>query len=525
MKFLVATIALVTLLVPALAFMQVEDQFTIGLEIVSADAIPPSIPTGVTTLAIAPTQIDVSWTASTDNIGVSGYQIFRDSVAIATVTAPAITYSDTGLVPETTYAYTVQAFDIYNNYSAQSATSNATTPAVPVTPPAAVDEGGSAGSSNTLTEFSLKIIPFPGIDSVLLEINSPVPAQAEVSWGRSPDGEMGTLSSSIYKPHHRTLITGLTPNTVYFVKVRATDGVGRVVEKTIQITTGALLLESDILPENPSNFDGVGTKEGIALSWKNPKNPEFSRVRIMRHLGNIPTDPQDGTFIYEGKLEEFLDRNVEEGAIYGYTIFAQDHSGRYSSGAVAIVKAYTEGEDQPYVVLLPHNEFETDTNELFAGLRIIQDGKQISAVQDVFGIDTQRPFAVLLSARSVPKVLKTILVTLKHPDDSSRTFSFLLRLNDAHTQYQAHIGALGEAGEYPTTLSILNFRLGSIATIRFTISATESTPVSTDASEGDTRNLVLISITVVLGLLLLLLIFLLLFRREKEREEEHTHVL
>lgn len=523
MKLLIAAITLVTLLVPNVAWMQVGDQFTIGLEIVSADAIAPSVPTGVTAIAIAPTQIDVSWTASTDNTAVSGYQIFRDTVAIATVTAPTVTYSDTGLVPQTTYAYTIQAFDIYNNYSTQSATSSATTPAVTVQP---IDEGGSAGSSNTLTELSLKIVPFPGIDSALLEIESPVPAQIKVSWGLTSDGEMGSLSSSVYKLHHRTLITGLTPNTTYVVIVRATDGVGRVIEKTIHITTGGAFFESDLLPENPNNFDGVGTKEGILLSWANPKNPDFARVRILRQLGNIPTDPQDGTFIYEGTLEKFLDQNVEEGAIYGYTIFAQNDTGRYSSGAVAIVRAYTEGDDQPYVVLLPHNEFETDTNELFAGLRIIQDGKQISAVQDVFPINTERPFAVLLSLESVPKVLKTILVTLKHPDDPTRTFSFLLRLNDSGTQYQAHIGALGYAGDYPATLSILNFRLGSIATIRFTISATQSTPaVSVDASQEQSRNSMPILIAVVLGLFLLLLIFLLLFRRKKEEQADHTHVL
>ena len=92
---------------------------------VGPDTTAPSAPTGLTATPISSTQINLSWTASTDNVGVTGYQVFRDFVQIATTTTT--NYSNTGLTPSTSYAYTVKAFDAAGNVSGSSATANATT--------------------------------------------------------------------------------------------------------------------------------------------------------------------------------------------------------------------------------------------------------------------------------------------------------------------------------------------------------------------------------------------------------------
>src|SRR5207237_1115190 len=94
---------------------------------VTADTIPPSVPTALTAGSTSSTQINLSWTASTDNVAVSGYNIFRGGSQVGT--SPTASYSDTGLVPSTTYTYTVTAFDAAGNTSAQSASSSATTQA------------------------------------------------------------------------------------------------------------------------------------------------------------------------------------------------------------------------------------------------------------------------------------------------------------------------------------------------------------------------------------------------------------
>ncbi len=90
------------------------------------DTIAPSIPTGLTATPVSTTQINLSWTASTDNVGVTGYQVFRNGSQIATTTTPS--YSNTGLTPGTNYSYAVKAFDSAANISALSATASATTP-------------------------------------------------------------------------------------------------------------------------------------------------------------------------------------------------------------------------------------------------------------------------------------------------------------------------------------------------------------------------------------------------------------
>jgi len=107
----------------------------------SGDTQPPSVPGGVTATTISDTQIDLTWTASTDNVGVSAYRIFRGGALIATVTS-GTSYSDTGLSASTAYSYTVIALDAAGNASAASASASATTLAAP-------SGGGSNGGSGT----------------------------------------------------------------------------------------------------------------------------------------------------------------------------------------------------------------------------------------------------------------------------------------------------------------------------------------------------------------------------------------
>ena len=117
----------------------------------SPDTIPPSIPTGLTATAVSTTQINLSWNASTDNVAVTGYQVFRNGAQVGTSTTT--TFSDTGLSPSTLYSYTVQAVDAAANPSGQSAPASATTltpdtilPTVTITAPT-----GSTTLSGTVT--------------------------------------------------------------------------------------------------------------------------------------------------------------------------------------------------------------------------------------------------------------------------------------------------------------------------------------------------------------------------------------
>ncbi len=67
-------------------------------------------------------RIDLAWTASTDNIGVAGYNVYRDGVKINTAPVGSISYSDTGLVGGANHTYAVSAVDAGANESPRSAT-------------------------------------------------------------------------------------------------------------------------------------------------------------------------------------------------------------------------------------------------------------------------------------------------------------------------------------------------------------------------------------------------------------------
>jgi len=91
----------------------------------ASDTTKPTQPTGMTASVVSRTQLDLSWAASTDNVGVTGYKIYRGGVFLENSTTT--TASDTGLTKGTQYCYQVSALDANNNESSQSAQACATT--------------------------------------------------------------------------------------------------------------------------------------------------------------------------------------------------------------------------------------------------------------------------------------------------------------------------------------------------------------------------------------------------------------
>jgi hypothetical protein len=92
----------------------------------NTDTTPPTAPTNLTATAVTPNEVDLSWTASTDNQLVAGYKVFRDGVQIGTSTTT--NYVDTGVSGGTTYTFSVRAYDLVGNTS-DAASATVTTPA------------------------------------------------------------------------------------------------------------------------------------------------------------------------------------------------------------------------------------------------------------------------------------------------------------------------------------------------------------------------------------------------------------
>lgn len=104
----------------------VTDSFTISAHgAQNGDVTPPTTPSNLVATSVGGDQVDLSWTQSTDDVGVDHYTVIRDGVAVGTTSGTS--YLDTALTPGTTYSYVVRASDLAGNVSASSNTAAATT--------------------------------------------------------------------------------------------------------------------------------------------------------------------------------------------------------------------------------------------------------------------------------------------------------------------------------------------------------------------------------------------------------------
>ena len=125
------------------------------------DTQSPTAPSNLSATAVSGTQINLSWTASTDNVGVTGYLVERSQGAgnttfsqVGTATGTTTTYNDTGLTAGTTYNYRVRATDAANNLSPYSNLATATTPAA--NPGLVAAYSFSGGTGTTVADSSGK---------------------------------------------------------------------------------------------------------------------------------------------------------------------------------------------------------------------------------------------------------------------------------------------------------------------------------------------------------------------------------
>jgi chitodextrinase len=176
-----------------------------------SDTTAPSAPTGLEGTPISSTQINLTWTASTDNVAVENYRITRDGAVVNTSNRTA--FSDSGLTPDTTYTYSVAARDAVGNVSTQSASVQITTPpsgsgtGSDITPP--TTPTGLAG--NPLSSTRIDLSWTASTDNVAVEGYRITRNGVVISTGTT-----GTTFSD----------TPLSPATSYTYSVAARDAAG-----------------------------------------------------------------------------------------------------------------------------------------------------------------------------------------------------------------------------------------------------------------------------------------------------------
>jgi glucose/arabinose dehydrogenase len=190
------------------------------------DTQVPTAPTNLAASAITQNSFTLSWTAATDNIGVTGYDVYQNGVKINVANITATSYNVTGLLPATTYGYYVKAKDAAGNQSANSNTLNVTTGSPDVIPPSAPTNLQS--SIITQTTFTLKWTAATD--------NIAVTGYDVYKDGVKINGALVTTTT--YN------VTGLTTATTYSMTVKAKDAAANESAASIALPVTTLISES-----------------------------------------------------------------------------------------------------------------------------------------------------------------------------------------------------------------------------------------------------------------------------------------
>ena len=277
----------------------------------TSDTTVPSTPT-LSASGTTQTSTNLSWTTSTDNVGVTGYNVYRGTTLLTTVTGT--TYTATGLTASTAYAFTVRARDAAGNLSAVSNTVNVTTLA------------------NT-TDTTVPSTP-------TLSASGTTQTSTNLSWTASTDN-VGVTGYNVYRG--TTLLTtvtgttytatGLTASTAYSFTVRARDAAGNLsaVSNTVNVTTLANTTVTYCASQGNSTADErigrvqFGTINNASTGTAGYENFTSISTNIVRGTANtITITPTWTGTVYSEGYAVFIDYNNDGDFIdAGETVFTR----------------------------------------------------------------------------------------------------------------------------------------------------------------------------------------------------------
>lgn len=274
----------------------------------SSDTIAPSVPAGLTASGTTQTTTNLSWTASTDNVAVTGYDVYQDGVFKANTASTS--YNVTGLTASTAYAFTVKAKDAAGNASAASNTANVTTlaPVADTTAPSAPTSLAASGTTTTTTNLS---------------------------WTASTDN-VGVTGYDVYQngvfkastASTSYAVTGLTAATAYTFYVQAKDAAGNIsaASNTVNVTTLTVTLTycasqgNSVVDEriervqfatinNPStggtgytNFTAISTNATLSTAYTLTITPQWTSTIYSEGYAAWIDYNHDGDFADAGEL-------------------------------------------------------------------------------------------------------------------------------------------------------------------------------------------------------------------------------
>ncbi|MBT0994103.1 cellulose binding domain-containing protein [Cellulomonas sp. DKR-3] len=282
------------------------------------DTQAPSVPTGLKAGTVTGSSVALSWTASTDNVGVTGYDVYRGTTKVGTATGT--TYTDTGLTASTAYSYTVRAKDLAGNVSAASSalsvTTSTTTPTDTVAPsvPTGLAAGTVTGTSVALTWNASTDTGGSGL------------AGYDVYRGTTKVGSSTTASFTD---------TGLTAGTAYSYTVRAKDNAGNVSAASSALSVRTTSAADTVPPSVPTGLAaGTVTETSVALSWTaSTDNVGVTGYDVYRGTTKVGT--ATGT--------SYTDTGLTAATAYSYTVRAKDAAGNVSAASAPLAVTTRSG--------------------------------------------------------------------------------------------------------------------------------------------------------------------------------------
>jgi chitodextrinase len=452
---------------------------------IGVDTTPPTVPVLQSVAPVAPTQIDITWLPSTDDVLLIGYQLFRDGIQIATTSQTS--FNDSGLIPETMYTYTVDAYDSFDNVSSTSAPMATTTPPVPVPPPATstpTSTGSPRVSSTMVTILHSPVEVIPSQRSAVIKWQTNTNTRYTIVWGRTPSYELGSVSTNAYKQSNETTIENLEPGTHYWYSITVTDGSGVTgeLQSSDFVTLPAF---QSTLPPNVSNVQAIVHGSDVSLIWQNPELAEGDVVRVVRSPLFYPISPTDGAIVYEGRGTNVGDLGaLAARSPQYYSIFVVDRNGAVSSGAVVSVSSGVPTparSDSQSATTSTATSSETasstgsDTTEsgpsvvLGAEGVYIRQGSVTQLLAMPITLDAEQLYTVYIPINAVAPHIKSIIVTVQDPTDQRLSTSYLLKLNQNGDAYEAVVQAPRVVGASRMTVEVFDYYQASIRRISTTV--------------------------------------------------------
>jgi hypothetical protein len=243
---------------------------TIEIRPGTPDGTAPTVPGNLSATAQSANQVALSWSPSSDNVGVAGYDVLRGGNVIGTATGTS--YLDNTASPSTTYSYAVEAYDAAGNISGPSGATTVTTPAASTSPPVI-----SAVTSTQITTTAATIA-----------WTTDIPSSSQVLYGTSVSyGQTSALDRTQVTSHAQT-ITGLTPGTTYHFAVQSTGSAGNTstsADQTLQTLAGNVTLP-DMKIQVPTNAISIATNSGT-----HHRQLQFTHITWDAGTGPFELDP------------------------------------------------------------------------------------------------------------------------------------------------------------------------------------------------------------------------------------------